>query len=122
MRKITWTLLVGLLFLLTNCSEEYEERVRIRVRNIGPYNYDGLLVNSNGSDVNFGTIKANTTSKYRPFKYAYEYAFIKFSIDGIEYKCIPDDYMGEEKLERGKYTYQITTDSNKKVKFEFIRD
>jgi len=123
MKKITWILLIGLFFTLTSCSDDNEEHVQIRVKNTGSYKYDNLVVNSNGSgDFNFGTILSNQTSEYKHFQYAYQYAFIKFSIDGTEYKMVPIDYVGEEKLEGGKYTYEVIMDSNKNLTFNFIRD
>ena len=123
MKKTTWTLLFGLVFILTSCSDDFEERVQIRVRNVGQFNYENVIVSSNDSgEVNFGLISSNRTSEYKPFKFAYQYAFIKYSVDGIEFKIIPDDYLGEEKLKRGKYTYEVTMDSNKKITFKFIRD
>ena len=122
MRWATWTLLIGFAFILTSCSDDSEEHVQIRVRNIGQFNYDHVMVSSDGSEVYFGLISSNRTSEYRPFKFAYPYAFIKYSVDGAEYRIIPDDYLGEEKLKRGKYTYEVTMDSNKVVTFKFIRD
>ena len=44
MKKITWTLLLGLVFILTSCSDDFEERVQIRVRNVGQFNYENVVI------------------------------------------------------------------------------
>ena len=123
MKRTAWTLLTGLAFILISCADEFEfeERVQIRIRNVGQFDYHNVIVSA-GSTVNFGFILSNRTSEYRPFKFAYQYAYIKYSVEGIEYRCIPDDYMGEEKLTSGKYTYEVSMDTNKIIHFRFIRD
>lgn len=91
--------------LLTSCITK---EVQLRVRNTSPYTYDSVLVNTTGGENTYGTITPGAVSDYKTFDFAYSYTQITLSIYSVPYSLIPIDYVGEQKLKGGKYTYEVS--------------
>ncbi len=91
--------------LLTSCTTK---EVQIRVRNISAYAYDSVLVNTSGGENTYGDIPPGAASDYKVFDFAYSYAQISLQIDTVNYLLQPIDYVGEHKLQSGKYTYEVS--------------
>jgi hypothetical protein len=81
--------------------------VQIRIWNDSSYVFDDLFVDTNGGLNEFGSLKPDEISEYKKFIFAYRLAYVSFKIDGQAYLIQPVDYLGEEKLQDGKYTYKI---------------
>ncbi|MEM6737578.1 MAG: hypothetical protein AAF620_16065, partial [Bacteroidota bacterium] len=61
----------------------------------------------------FGDLKSGERSDYVEFENAYRYAYVELMIDTVSFYIQPFDFVGEEKLKAGRYTYQLNaTDSN----------
>ena len=99
------TLLI-FLFLLTSCTLDHT--IQLRVKNTSPYTYESVLVNTNGGENTYGTIAPGIASDYKVFDFAYSYAYISLKIDSVDYIMQPIDYVGEQKLKSGKYTYEVS--------------
>ena len=99
------SILFSLLLFLTSCTTN---EVQIRVRNSSSYTYDNVVVNTSGGENTYSTIPAGAVSDYKTFDFAYSYTQITLNISSIPYSLIPIDYVGEQKLKSGKYTYEVS--------------
>jgi hypothetical protein len=102
--------LFATLIMTTACKKEDTE-VFIRVKNASSYEYERVMVNTSGGTFGYGTIKSEEVSSYQPFVFAYSYAMIRLEINTKEFTLIPTDYVGEETLEKGFYTYVVNVDN-----------
>jgi len=102
-----------LLFTVTlslSCSNDddsiQEEKaiVNIRLKNESDLNYKDIVV----YNVDYGNLDSGGFSEYKVFEKAYRYANVKLSAQGTEYTLQPYDYVGEEPLKDGNYTYVLT--------------
>lgn len=84
----------------------------LRVKNVSPYKYENIVVNTGDGEKDFGFLDPSQTSAYQSFEIAYRYAYVKLSINGETYIIQPIDYVGEEPLPSGKYTYLITASTS----------
>ena len=98
------------LFLLLGCQKEKEvptEGVLIRIENTSKYTYQDIKVVIDEERL-YGTLAPRASSTYQSFSKAYRYAYIELKINNKLYVLQPIDYVGEEELQDGKYTYQLT--------------
>lgn len=111
MKKIGLFVLIALAVLAKSCSynDDYIEEgtVQLRISNISAFDFKDIYVDTGGNDFYYGDLPSGTSSSYAQFDFAYRYAFIELTIDGEVYTVQPIDYVGEEKLESGLYTYRI---------------
>jgi hypothetical protein len=126
MQKISYILII---FSFFSCKTDNENptpegEVQIRVWNGSNYEYDEVFVDTNGGQNDFGNLVPGNRSDYKQFKSAYRYAFVSFKIKGKAYSIQPIDYVGEELLLKGKYTYKISVDNpdSQYALLEFIED
>ncbi|MCF0055672.1 hypothetical protein [Dyadobacter sp. CY356] len=118
MKKLLSGLFIGLALLNFACSKDKElsndveakSQVQIRIRNASLLPFEDIEVNTSGGINKFGTVGDNQISDYKTFDFAYRYSFVKLNINGEPYIIQPIDYTGEQKLESGKYTYEIRLD------------
>ena len=110
MKKIFIFTLIVICF---GCSspENFDE-IQIRISNVSGFNYENIVVNASGENISFGNLNASTKSEYKTFILAYRYAYVEFQIDGETYTIQPIDYVGEEPLKKGKYSYEINVNPN----------
>lgn len=116
------TLALGL--LLSSCSDTTSpEPVEIRVRNASAAIMRDVVVifpddpadgggavepgDAESGDVSYGTLEPGASTPYRRIARAYRYAAVTVEADGVQLVLIPDDYVGETFLERGRYTYEL---------------
>lgn len=85
----------------------------IRIQNGSVVTFSDIVVNADGEEKHFGSLDSFQYSSYKSFEYAYRYAFVELKINGQTFTIQPFDYVGEEVIEKGKFTYIIgTTDNN----------
>ncbi len=98
-------------FLFLSCSNnntvDNEEKINIRLYNASTYNYEEIIINTSTGPTHFGNLAAGKYSFFIDFDIAYNYAFVEFKKDGQIYTLQPRDFVGEEPLEKGFYTYLI---------------
>ncbi len=108
MNKRSMILLMAL-FLWLGCQKETEgptEGVLIRIENTSKYTYQDIKVVLDKERL-YGTLDPRASSTYQSFSKAYRYAYIELKIKNKRYGLQPIDYVGEEELQDGKYTYQL---------------
>lgn len=100
--------------------------VLIRVSNSSDYVLDSIALYSPASErVHVGMLKAKEKSAYVKVKGAYPMAAIEAFIDNTKIEFIPDDYLGEQLLQPGKYTYELSVlevSSVKYLRLKFVVD
>ena len=95
-----------LIIVLANwsCSEDdRSDGLWIRVINVSDYNYENVVIYSQ----EYGNISANARSDYFQFEMAYSYIFVSPEIDNQTFIIQPIDYVGEQTLEDGYYSFLI---------------
>jgi hypothetical protein len=97
--------LVGLLilscFIHGESSPAIETNVRVRNETGGPLQQVGV----NG--VAYGDIVTNGVTGYQRMKAAYRYADLQLIMAGRKIHLQPEDYVGEQPLGEGRFTYRI---------------
>lgn len=105
------TIVLLSLITLSSCSKISGDgegpEVRLRVSNVSKFDFDQVIIYQD----TLGKVKANSKSPYYSRKPAYRYASFLVLIDTLSFAMIPDDYVGEEPLKKGHYTFEINLDS-----------
>lgn len=115
---LTSLILVGLFACsknsLRNCDEhsvspcsEDPTKTNIRIKNNSKYNFCNVVFDPSSGPVNCGILKKGKMTCYRSFDTVYNYAYIQLFIDDKEFKLQPYDYVGEQPLGVGNFTYVI---------------
>lgn len=91
---------------LTPCSED-PNKTNLRIKNNSKYDFCNVVVNPYSGEVNCGIIKKGEMTCYRSFDIVYNYAYIQLFIGDKEFKLQPIDYVGEQPLGIGKFTYSL---------------
>jgi hypothetical protein len=99
-------------FVIKSCTDATVTDVNIRIENSSIYNYNNIRVQAGTTDHSYGTVLPGTSSIYQSFDSAYSYAFVELEIEGATYTIQPIDFIGEEQLKPGYYTYIITANSS----------
>ena len=113
-KKLLFTF-AGILFLMLSCTKSTEEEtnvvldpiVEIRLKNTSSFAYADVKTEIGVEAYSYGNLIAGEASAYHTFDYAYSYAFIELKINGEIFTIQPIDFIGETKLNAGKYTYEI---------------
>lgn len=124
---LSFILFIGLLFTafvsVWSPAKPAAPIADIRIKNSTGQVISQVLVN--GKD--YGLLQVDEVSQYQKIGPAYRYANIRFFAGGRELRLVPEDYVGETVLERGKYTYVIKLqstepDSTGGIELNLIRD
>lgn len=99
--------LIVFLAVILGCTRE-GDGVEIRVGNACGVDLQNIIVNTSSGNVQYGELKAGEVSAYKVFDIAYRYAFIQVNMGDEVYTFQPIDYVGEEPLTEGRYTYELT--------------
>lgn len=118
MKKLLFCMIALMAFLHFSCSREKamdsdveaNNEVQIRIKNASLLPFQNIEVNTSGGINNFGNLPDSQLSEYKTFNFAYPYSFVKLQINGEPYIIEPIDYAGLNRLENGKYTYEISLD------------
>ena len=74
----------------------------------------------------YGTLSPRESSNYQAFSKAHRYAYIELKIRNKLYVLQPIDFLGEEELKDGKYTYQLnvgdTSSQSRRLDLTFKKD
>lgn len=96
--------------------------VRIRIQNASSFPFDRVDVVFPEDQVSYGSIRANSASEYRDVSKAYRYAYIEVEIGGEELVLQPIDYVGENLLGSGRYTYVLNVTIEGHLMLDFRED
>jgi hypothetical protein len=116
MNRSIFTISIGVrrflpLLLVLACGREPtadEDAVRIRIQNAGALDFTRTRVVYPEQEVQYGPVRAGTSTEYQELTKAYRYAFIEVEAGGRRYVLQPIDYVGEQLLGSGSYTYRVT--------------
>jgi hypothetical protein len=84
-----------------------EDATRLRIQNASDVNFTSVQVSFPEADASYGAIEAGRRSEYQRVDQAYRYGFIEVEANEETYTIQPIDYVGEEPLEPGQYTYHL---------------
>ena len=102
------------IILMIGCSNDNQaDEVSIRLSNVSEFNFENIVVDTSTGRVSFENIASGEQTDYKTFQKAYRYAFVQLEIKGKTYTLQPIDYVGEETLKMGNYTYEIDADTTK---------
>jgi hypothetical protein len=108
MRGRTWTIALALL-LGAGCSQVLnDDDVEVRVRNMSSVDFDSVLVRFPQDTHRYGRVAAGASSAYADVQQAYRYDYVEVWIAGQKHVLQPIDFVGENLLAPGRYTYGLT--------------
>jgi hypothetical protein len=107
MKKLYFLLISIFILSCSQSDDAVEKDILIRVKNVSQFNFTNVIVNTGGGENDYSTINFSENTDYKSFDFAYSYAFIELKIDGNTFTIQPIDYVGETKLDNGKYTYEV---------------
>lgn len=138
------TRLLPALFLLTavaplGCSDpDVRGPVDIRVRNASTAVLQDVVIgfpedpgggggpvepgDAESGDVSYGTVEPTATTPYHTIVKAYRYAAVTATVEGEPVGLVPIDYVGEELLEPGRYTYELRYEGGSFLGLTLVRD
>ena len=88
------------------------EAVWIRIGNRSDVEFERVVVKFPSQAEDYGRIPAGNQSGYRQLAKAYRYAHVEATVKGTTIAVRPIDYVGEQPLAAGKYTYALSYDPN----------
>jgi hypothetical protein len=83
----------------------------VRIRNETGHFLSHVVVNGQL----YEDIAAGKTGEYRALGVAYRYGSVRFNIGTREMRLTPEDYVGEEPLGKGKFTYALKIVDDDKI-------
>ncbi len=103
---------------ILHSTAQTDSVVLMRIYNNTDYVLNNIEMNSPSSGrVHFGLLKPKEKSAYIKVKGAYAIAAIEAIIDKTKIEFLPDDYLGEQLLQPGKYTYELSVIEVNSVKY-----
>jgi hypothetical protein len=104
------------------CSDRDDDliSINIRVKNMSSLIFDEVIVGD--EDHVYKTLSPDTYSEYQEFETAYRYAYIQITSGEEIFVLQPIDFVGEEVLPIGLYTYVLNVDEEGQVSLEFRID
>ncbi len=86
--------------------------VEIRIQNDSNVDFDRVHVQfPDQHDVDYGPVPKGGFTAYQPTARAYRYAGVSVEAGGREMSLHPIDYLGEQELAAGRYTYSLGVDN-----------
>jgi hypothetical protein len=119
MNRARLALCLGLVVVVAACHASGP--VDIRIRNASAEIMEDIVVGfpagvggspvapgqGESGDVSYGTLEPGAMTPYRLIEKAYRYAYVEAVARGRSVVLQPIDYVGEELLEPGRYTYEL---------------
>ena len=93
----------------------------IRVANRGDIELQNVLVKFPSQTEKYGNISPGQDTTYRKVAKAYGYAYIQAVLGGQEALLQPEDYVGENLLSGGNYTYVLKNNPKAVDKYDRLR-
>ena len=102
-------------------SVENGGAVLLRVTNASDVDFESVFVSFPQGDAEFGSVAAGDVTAYQELPGAYHYGYVEVVADGDTLRIVPIDYVGEEPLRRGRYTFVLDIEGQDLV-LEFVRN
>lgn len=110
-RYIFYLFSLLLAFFLAGCGStglnDDPDDILLRVMNKSNTDFSSVLVSFPEAEGNYGGVSAGQTSEYQKYSMAYNYGYVEVKAGGETYRIQPIDYVGEDPLENGHYTYVL---------------
>lgn len=119
--------IIHMLFIFACVPNANEDSlVLIRIMNSSEYDLEKIEFSSPASGlIFFGIIKSKRRSEYKKVNQAYPIAAISAVLNNTKIEFLPDDYLGEQYLSPGKYTYELSVieiNGLKYLRLKFVVD
>ena len=95
------------LLLAAGCDSADSDVAQVRVANASAVDFDAVAVAFTGPTRALGPVGAGEASGYEPFETAYRYGYVRVETEAGEFVLQPIDYVGEEPLAPGRYTFRL---------------
>ena len=82
----------------------------IRLRNASTFELTAVTFTPGPAELKFARIAPGATTNYVPVSDAYRYGYLDLQVDGMQRTIVPIDYVGENYIGDGRFTYVITID------------
>jgi hypothetical protein len=82
----------------------------IRLRNASTFELTTVTFSPGPAELEFARISPGATTGYVPVIDAYRYGYLDLQVDGVRRTLVPVDYVGENYIGAGRFTYVITID------------
>lgn len=118
-------LALGFFLAFAGCDSPFglfEGDVEIRIANNSSFTFDRVDVVFPEDEVSYGGIPAGGRTDYRKVSVAYRYAYVEVEVNGHQSVIQPIDYVGEETLDGGRYTYALNFTVEGQLTLDFRRD
>jgi len=102
--KYLFSLLI--IFTLLSCSKD--TTVNIRLKNVSSSTFESTTFKNE----NYGELAPGQLSEYKQFESSYRYASFSVVADGQTFDWNPIDYVGEDLLKSGDYTFELDVVQN----------
>jgi len=111
-----------MIFIVSACTDRDDTigGVNIRVKN--DTNFTFLKVQVGSEDKIHENVASGSYSEYLEYETAYQYAYIKIDADSTSYVAQPIDFVGEDSLSFGFYTYELNVSEEGGVLLNFKVD
>jgi len=115
-------LFVALGMMTVACSDRDDDltTINIRIKNKSSLVFDEVVVG--GENNVYEMVTPDSYSEYQEFETAYPYAYIQITSGEEVFVLQPIDFVGEEILPIGLYTYELNVDEEGQVSLEFQID
>lgn len=115
-------LLLAITFITGACEDRDDKimEVNIRVKNDANFNFNKVQVGS--EDKIHENVAPGKYSEYLEYEKAYRYAYVKIEGDSTSYVATPIDFVGEDSLNIGFYTYELNVSEEGQVLLNFVVD
>ena len=102
--------LLGTTLACTSPATGRSERVEVRIANQSAQDFERVIVTFPSGAVDYGRVQKGAVTDYRPVEQAYRIAQVEVLANGRTLTLQPQDYMGENPLTPGNYTYALWID------------
>ena len=119
---IGWVALLG---VTTACASATDGAapLQIRIANRSDHDFQRVRVTFPSETVEYGRVEDGEVTAYRQVKTAYRYALVEVTTDERSITFQPQDYMGEEPLAPGRFTYALRLDpSGENLQIELVAE
>jgi hypothetical protein len=100
--------------IMSAAIEQSREGINIRVRNDSAADFDRVvIVFPKQQEVDYGRLARGDVSQFRATAQAYRYAGVRVTIGQRELALNPIDYVGEQPLAPGRYTYVLGVEGDR---------
>jgi hypothetical protein len=107
-------MLIALGMTVAGCAPPRAQAPRLRIKNQGQVTVKNLSVLFPEEEVGFGDVPAGVTTQYKEVpRGVYHYSAFRLELNGKMITQVVEDWVGEEPMGEGAYTYAIDVDPSR---------